>query len=69
MRLAARLRRDRAQSAGISLDDPIREHDGALLGSMLANGDGYLALMGSATNPIAVLEDRLSLGRAFGSLR
>lgn len=67
LRVTAGLRRDRAFVA-VSLDDPSREHDGDLWGCRFANEDGYLALMGNATNPIMELERRLSLDRAFNTL-
>lgn len=67
-RLAARLRRERTLFASVSLDDPINRSDGATLGDTFGEQDGYLALIGGATNPIAVLETQLSLIRALNTL-
>ena len=67
-RIAARLRRDRVRSATMSVDDPIVRGDGMTLLDTSTEDDGYLAWMGSSTNPIAVLEDRLSMNRALNTL-
>ena len=67
-RLAARLRRDRARLAMMSVDDPMGGRDGMTLLDTFAEDEGYLAWMGSSTNPIAALEDRLSIHRALNTL-
>jgi RNA polymerase sigma-70 factor (ECF subfamily) len=52
----------------MSLDDPISGQDGVTLLDTVAEDDGYLAWMGSSTNPVAALEDRLSINRALNTL-
>ena len=52
----------------MSVDDPISGRDGVTLLDTLAEDDGYLAWMGSPTDPIAALEARLSINRALNTL-
>lgn len=67
-RLAARIRRERAVFAPVSLDDPIADEDGSTIGDTIANSDGYLALHGQLTDPIDEAERRLDLERALSCL-
>ncbi len=67
-RLAVLLRQDRARFAMTSLDDPISGRDGVTPLDTFAEDDGYLAWMGSSTNPITALEARLSINRALNTL-
>lgn len=67
-RLATLLRQDRARSARMTLDDPISGWDGVTLLDTFAEDEGYLAWIGSSINPIAALEDRLSINRALNTL-
>ena len=52
----------------MSVDDPMGGRDGMTLLDTFAEDEGYLAWMGSSTNPIAALEDRLSIHRALNTL-
>jgi DNA-directed RNA polymerase specialized sigma24 family protein len=67
-RLAARLRRDSALFAPLSLDDPISGLNSATLGGTVAEDDDYTARFWPPTNPIDALEHRLSLDRALNTL-
>jgi DNA-directed RNA polymerase specialized sigma24 family protein len=66
--IAARMRRHRTMFAWVSIDDPIGGRDNQPLVTTLADEDGYLAMMGNCTNPIAELENRLSVNRALETL-
>jgi DNA-directed RNA polymerase specialized sigma24 family protein len=67
-RLVARMRRDRALFALVSLDEPISRSNGAPLGDTFAEEDGYAGWMWPVSNPTAVLERQLSLHRALNTL-
>ena len=68
-RLAVRLRRNRCRYASVSLDDPVNGRAGTIFGDTVAEEDGCLAAwLGTPTNGIAALEDRLSLDRALNTL-
>ena len=66
--LAKRIRRARAASASMSLDDPLPRTDGGTAGSAVAEADGYGAWLGQPTDTIAALDRRIDLGRALASL-
>ncbi len=66
--LAKRIRRARAASASMSLDDPLPRTDGGTAGSAIAEADGYGAWLGQPTDAIGALERKLDLGRALASL-
>jgi RNA polymerase sigma-70 factor (ECF subfamily) len=68
-RLAARIRRDRSMYAPVSLDDPLPDTDGTTVGDTIAEGSGYLAMMGQPTDDFASADRRLDLDRALGTLR
>jgi hypothetical protein len=67
-RLADRIRRERMVFALVSLDDPLPDSDGATVGDMIAEADGYAALLGQPTDRFAEVERRLDLDRVLSTL-
>jgi RNA polymerase sigma-70 factor (ECF subfamily) len=68
-RLAARIRRDRAVFAQVSLDDPVAGAEDITLGETIPESSGYPAMMGQPTDRFAHVERHLDLDRALGILR
>ena len=67
-RLAGRIRRERRVFAPVSLDDPRPGCGGGTVGDAVAEADGYAAWLGQPTDAVAVVERRLALDRALGTL-
>lgn len=67
-RLAARIRRERAERHPVGLDDLLPGGGGISLGETIAAGGGYSAWCGQSTDAIAALERRLDLERAASAI-
>jgi DNA-directed RNA polymerase specialized sigma24 family protein len=67
-RLAARIRRERAERHPVGLDDLLPGREGITLGDTIAEADGYGAWSGQCTDAIAALERRLDLERAADAI-
>src|SRR4029453_307329 len=67
-RLAASIYQRRRTAGPLSLDQPLSTEDATTFGNTIAESDGYLAMMGLPTDPIASMELRFDLIRVLGAL-
>ena len=68
LRLIERIKRNRAATLPVSLDEPQPGGDGLTIGESIAESDGYGAWLGQPTNAYAGVERRIDLERALGTL-
>lgn len=68
VRLIERILRGRATMAPVSLDDPQPGGEGLTIGDSVAEADGYGAWLGQPADAFAVVERRIDLDRALGTL-
>jgi RNA polymerase sigma factor (sigma-70 family) len=68
IRIIERILRGRATMAPISLDDPQPGGEGLSIGDSITEADGYSAWLGQPTDAFAVVERRIDLDRALGTL-